>query len=99
MQKRKETDMSTQQPDSLMGIMLEYFRHASQLPISTLCSEAGISTKTYLKLKKKDYPPLVRICKLFCVLYMHFPPEELGEMAKEATELWAEGIREKEKRK
>lgn len=58
MQKRKETDMSTQQPDSLMGIMLEYFRHASQLPISTLCSEAGISTKTYLKLKKKIILPL-----------------------------------------
>ena len=50
--------MNTQQPDSLMGIMLEYFRHASQLPISTLCSEAGISTKTYLKLKKKIILPL-----------------------------------------
>lgn len=49
--------MSTQQPDSLMGIMLEYFRHASQLPISTLCSEAGISTKTYLKLKKRLSSP------------------------------------------
>ena len=55
--------------------------------------------KDVFEIKKKDYPPLVRICKLFCVLYMHFPPEELGEMAKEATELWAEGIREKEKRK
>lgn len=46
--------MASTLPESLIGLLLEHSRKASGLTIAALCSEAGISTKTYEKLKKKN---------------------------------------------
>lgn len=43
------------------------------------------------EIEKKEYATLHRLCRLFCVLQKHLPPEELGEITKEATEYWGEG--------
>lgn len=45
--------MEKNQLETLIAILLERIRHASEMTVAELCKEAQISTKTYIKIRKK----------------------------------------------